>query len=236
MTDVKPPFVGDDEDYSPPPPWHERLSDNVPALLSFIVLVVIVIWGLFHLLALAQPWFSSLVPSRPATTATVPTSADTGLPRPVLRAPATTTTSVHATAKPVTHVSPTVPATPADLVVRILAVGVIDPATGAFVNRTPASPADVAAVQFDIANEGGSSTGVWYFDAQLPTTYAGYLYTSPGQEPLGPGDHIINTLRFTPVISGGGIFNVIIDPQGRVNESNKTNNTATQFIPMVNYY
>jgi hypothetical protein len=176
-----------------------------------------------------QPWFSALIPTGPKVTITEPTTTSTTLPKPVVGAPARPSTPT--TKPPVAGAM-----IPADLSVRILAVGVIDPVSGVFVNRPPVSPADVAAVQFDISNDGGSSTGAWYFSAQLPTTVRGYPYRSPVQEPLGPGDQIVNTLRFSPIISGGGIFNVIIDSEGMVDESNETNNTATQFVPMPAYY
>ena len=102
-----------------------------------------------------------------------------------------------------------VPASPADLAVRILAVGVIDPATGAFINRTPSSPYDIIAVQFDIANKGGSATSAYHFSAALPTT-DGYGYVSPSQSSLAPGAHVVNTLRWTDMSPTGGNFSVSV--------------------------
>lgn len=234
MAEQKFPYAGreDDEDIAPPPPWHQRLSSNLPALIGFVILVVIVVWGVAHLLVLAQPWFSSLI-EKPRVTQVTQTAhpANTISSGTLSVAPPASNNNIHPQ-KPATHTQ----ATPADLSVHVLDIGVIDPATGAFVNRAPTSPADLAAVRFDIANDGGASTGAWYFSAQLPTATAPYRYNSPEQEPLGPGDHIVNTLRFSPVVSLGGIFNVIVDPQGIVNESNETNNTATQFVPMPAYY
>lgn len=124
---------------------------------------------------------------------------------------------------------------PADLSVHIVAVGVIDPGTGAFIARTPTSPSDMAAVEFDIANVGNSSTGTYYFQAQLPTQ-SGYNYQSPAQASLAPGDHVLNTLRFTQVAAGGGTFTVTVDPAGNVADYNANNNYASQFVPMPNYY
>jgi len=235
MVEQKSPYAGreDDEDITTPPPsWRQRLPSNIPALIGAVILVVIVVWGLAHLANLVQPWFSSLI-APPKVTRTVPSPAS--LPTPVLRTPAAP--SDQYVAKPATHAPAThASASPADLSVHVLAVGIIDPATGEFTDRAPVSPSDTVAVRFDIANNGGSSTGAWYFSAQLPTAPAPYRYNSPEQEPLGPGDHIVNTLRFSPTASGGGIFNVIVDPQGEVRESDKTNNTATQFVPMPLYY
>ncbi len=116
-----------------------------------------------------------------------------------------------------------------DLSVRVLAIGVIDPATGAFVARYPTGPNDIAAVKFDIANNGGASTGTWYFTVQLPMNTA-YVYNSPAQMNLTSGSHIENILRFRPVQSGGGTIMIRVDQSNTVHESNENNNTASQFI------
>jgi hypothetical protein len=112
---------------------------------------------------------------------------------------------------------------PADLSVRIVEVGTIDPSTGEFIDRAP-TPYDIAAVKFDISNVGGTATGPWYFSADLPTQ-SGYAYTSPQQASLAPGAHILNTLRFNEIIPGG-TFTVTVDPNGAIRESTKANNTA----------
>lgn len=125
------------------------------------------------------------------------------------------------------------PTGPADLTVRILSIGVIDPISGNIVNRAPVSPQEVVAVKFDIKNEGGTATGAWYFTAQLPTAPAA-PYSSPQQRSLSPGDHIENTLRFNQVAQGG-TFTVNVDPTNLVSESNESNNTASQSISGVYY-
>ncbi|TSC87282.1 MAG: hypothetical protein G01um10148_387 [Parcubacteria group bacterium Gr01-1014_8] len=134
-----------------------------------------------------------------------------------------------ATSTPV--VTPTQPAVSQgkpDLVVRIIAVGVIDQYSGMFVNRAPSSDNEVVAVKFDIANLGGPS-GAWYFTAELPTSPL-TPYTSPQQRSLGKGDHIENTLRFNRVTPGGGTFSVSVDPYNSVAETNESNNRASQWI------
>ena len=118
---------------------------------------------------------------------------------------------------------------PADLSVRIIATGYIDPASGALLmNRAP-NPGDIVGVEFDIANIGGSPTGTWYFDAHLPTATP-YTYTSPAQASLAPGAHIMNPLRFTQLAPGGGLFTAIANPSSQVNDANRTNNEAAQVI------
>lgn len=123
--------------------------------------------------------------------------------------------------KPVQKPAPK-PATPADLSVRIVAVGVIDPYTGAFVQRAPYSTNEISAVQFDIKNVGGTASGIYTFAAQIPTSQP-YTYTSVEQYPLAPGAHVINTLRFSPAVNG--TFSVTV-----YGDSYTGNNYASQWV------
>ncbi|MDO8481760.1 MAG: CARDB domain-containing protein [bacterium] len=112
-----------------------------------------------------------------------------------------------------------------DLSVYILSVGVIEPISGNIIPRKPTSPNDLVAVRFTVANHGNTSSGPWYFTAQLPTTSA-YTYTSPVQASLTPGSSIENMLRFTNA-SSEGMFTVSVDPSNQVNESNEDDNFAS---------
>ncbi len=152
---------------------------------------------------------------------------------------ATTIKVTAATGAATTPTKPTTPSTPAtsaaprpagkpDLSVRILSVGTVNPVSGMIENRYP-GPEDIAAVQFDIANNGTGSTGSYAFTVSLPLQ-GGYVYTSPAQSSLTPGSHVVNTLRFKPVQSGGGTVTVSVDPYGSVSESNESNNAGAIFI------
>lgn len=142
-------------------------------------------------------------------------------------APAPTTPSISAGSQ-TTPVQTTSVGKP-DLNVRVLAIGVINPSTGMFESRYPMGPDEIAAVQFDIGNAGNSSTGTYYFAVNLPMQ-GGYVYTSPLQSSLAPGAHIVNTLRFKPVQSGGGLVTVNVDTTYTVSESNESNNSASLYI------
>lgn len=120
--------------------------------------------------------------------------------------------------KPTTPAAPVRPATPADLSVRITSATIDSFGNGV--------------VTFDIANVGGKSTGTWYFEAYLPTQ-TGYTYFSPAQNPLGPGDHIMNTLNFTQGVPG--MITITVDPSNGVSESNEFNNIAAQGLSMPVY-
>ncbi len=160
---------------------------------------------------------------------TTPTTATPNTePGTATKTPPTTSTPTPTVTTPVSSPKPS---TPADLAVRILSIGVVDPMTGMIVARQPLGAHETVAVTFDIRNQGGTSSGTWYFSAQLPTNPA-TPYVSPAQRPLGPGDRIENTLRFNQAMIGG-IFTVTVDPTNIVRESNEGNNSATQ--SMVGY-
>lgn len=156
--------------------------------------------------------------ARPQGTATIRVIAGSAASTPVKDLPSTGATS---------EVRPVVSG-PADLSVRIVALGVIDQYSGAFVQRVPMNPNEVAAVKFDIGNNGGTATGVWYFTVQLPMNPA-YTYQSPAQMSLSPGGHIDNILRFRPMNAGGGNISVWVDTQNLVHESNESNNSASMW-------
>lgn len=78
-------------------------------------------------------------------------------------------------------------------------------------------------VTFTISNIGGSSSGSYYFTAQLPTSSLS-PYISAIQAPLSPGSHIENTLRFTQAQSG--TFTVEVNATDR----NQANNYAAQWM------
>lgn len=162
---------------------------------------------------------STSTTERPQGTATVRVVAKNG----TAPAPSTSTTNEPAAVQPVA------PTGKPDITVRIIAVGVINPMTNAFESRYPVGPEEIAAVQFDIANNGSAATGNYFFTVDLPMQ-GGYLYTSPTQASLTSGSHVVSTLRFKPVQSGGGSITVRADSTYAVGESNESNNTASIYV------
>lgn len=320
---------------SPPEDTRSGILSNILAIAGFIIVIVVIIWGLVHLASISRNWFGSLFGTSDEATLEVmaPETANSGkafditwdhesdvagsyaflyqcvngflfvtpnpagglgeipcgaaytvpsenkvlslmailtgttsvpMPLSVIFLPSATGTQVQGSATvmimggetgsvvtPTPSPTPTPPSpsptptptpipaprpiTPADLMVRIIAVGVIDTYSGVFVNRTPASPSEIAAVQFEIVNIGGKSSGTYYFTAQLPVDGQGYSYNSPLQASLTPGSRMVNTLRFTQTRSGGGTFSVSVDPSNVVRESNENNNYASQFVSAPNW-
>ncbi len=115
------------------------------------------------------------------------------------------------------------PVSPADLSVRIIAVGVIDQYTGAFVVRAPYSASEVSAVQFNIQNVGGKASGSYTFSANIPTSQP-YTFSSQVQPSLSAGSHVVNTLRFSPAMNG--TFSV----QVHGSDSRTSNNFASVWV------
>jgi hypothetical protein len=57
------------------------LLSNAIAIIAFIVVIAIVIWGLLHLANISTSWFSSLFPrSNPTIQIAAPASAESGTP------------------------------------------------------------------------------------------------------------------------------------------------------------
>lgn len=114
-----------------------------------------------------------------------------------------------------------------DLAVTIVSAGYIDPATDQFIVGAPTVPGALSAVQFDIANVGSATTGTWVFSAVLPTG-TGFVYRSPSQTPLSPGEHILNTLRFSGTAVNGETFTVTASD---TRDMNTKNDSASMFVP-----
>ncbi len=133
--------------------------------------------------------------------------------------------------KPSTGVAPAPkPVGTPDLSLRLVAIGVIDPRTGAFIQKNVFGSYETVSLKFDVANRGSGNTGSWSFTADLPTNTS-QPYQSLMQNPLGPGDHIEFTLNFNAPVSGSVVIHV--DPTNAVSESNEGNNTLYQSISVV---
>lgn len=120
-----------------------------------------------------------------------------------------------------------------DLSVSLVAVGVVNTSTNQFF--TVAVPSRSAinqriAVQFEVKNLGTKTSPTWRFTANLPTGQS-YVYNSPTQSALQPGQSIIYTLAFDNFINTtSGTVTVNVDPSNIVAESNENNNRLVRVI------
>jgi len=116
-----------------------------------------------------------------------------------------------------------------DLTVHITATGYLtSTSTKSFVATTTIPHNTRVAVRFTITNDGTNTTIPWTFSASIPTA-TNYVFTSPKQQPLNPGDHIEYILGFDQATAGNDkMISITVDPSHSVTESNeKNNNSAT---------
>lgn len=118
-----------------------------------------------------------------------------------------------------------------DLVPTIIATGIMTgTTTNSFVATTTLTTSDRIGVRFSVKNEGTNASGVWRFSVVLPTDTA-YVFESPMQESLNPGDRVEYTLGFDrPRAGTNQQITVRADFSNLVNESNEANNVVTKTI------
>lgn len=112
-----------------------------------------------------------------------------------------------------------------DLSVRVLETGIIDKVSNIFVSTTTLHSTDRIAVRFVVENLGTKETGVWYFNAVLPTTYPFFTYVPDGQILLRPNTGIEFTLGFDSIKEAdGNVLIINIDPANSISEVSEDNN------------
>lgn len=121
----------------------------------------------------------------------------------------------------------------ADLVGRIIEVGIVDKTTNVFTaSSTPNARSEEyrVAIRFSIENAGTKTSPQFTFNAVLPT-FPQHIFSSAGQPALNPGDRIEYTLAFDKFTDADeGMFTLNIDPSSRINERNKDNNLVKYAI------
>lgn len=163
---------------------------------------------------------TTIVPSEDTSTATTPTTPNTGV---------TTKPKTPGTTKTQTYVftgtsTPSNPNGTVDLRARVLAVGVVDKVTGDFTASTSININARVAVRFVVENIGTKTSGAWAFIAQLPTTPF-HSFESAEQIPLAPGDRIEYTIGFDSLEQQKKVQVLInVDPKFRTYDIDRNNN------------
>ena len=119
-----------------------------------------------------------------------------------------------------------------DLSTRLVAVGVVNRSTNQFFSVAVPSRSNFnerVAIQFEVKNNGTKTSPTWRFSANLPTNQ-NFLYNSPTQTALRPGESIVYTLAFDNFISTSGTVTVNVDPSNIIAESNESNNRFVRVI------
>ena len=121
-----------------------------------------------------------------------------------------------------------------DLVVNIDAVGYLASTTAdSFVATSTMQSNNRPAVKFTIKNVGTNASGQWRFSASIPTQ-SSYLYYSPFQQSLNPGDSIDYTLGFDQPIAGSNkMISVTANFDHAIGESNTNNNSASASVTII---
>ncbi len=131
---------------------------------------------------------------------------------------------------PSTHQVATLHGLP-DLSVTILATGYLaGDSTDSFVPASIIPPGARPAVKFSIANNGTNTTGPWNFLAEI-STINHYVFNSPIEQSMAPGDHIVFTMGFNQAVPGPAqVITVVADPNNLIQESNEGNNSASAAV------
>ncbi len=235
-----------------PTPTTRQTAINSLAIVGFIALLAIGVWGAVYSsryvpnvvgkLGTAAVYVGSIFspaegPAIATTTPPTPATIDFGTE-------AATTTATTTVAKPAATTTPKRPApaptyrvwattTPTyygypDLAVSAMAIGYLNSnSTDSFIVSPTVPDGKRPAVKFSVKNVGTMWTGTWNFNATLPTTNGGN-YTSDSQRSLKPGDSVDFTLGFDRADNGSNkIFTVIVNKGRNVSEVNFDNNTLT---------
>lgn len=115
-----------------------------------------------------------------------------------------------------------------DLVVTIDKIGYLATTSAdSFVATSTVPAGSRPAVKFTIKNIGTNVMGAWRFSASIPTQ-SSYIYWSPFQQTLNPGESIEYTLGFDQAIAGSNkMVSVSVNFDHAVGESNFNNNNAS---------
>lgn len=121
-----------------------------------------------------------------------------------------------------------------DLTVTINAVGYLSTSSAeSFVASSTVPAGSRPAVNFTIKNIGTNTTGSWRFSASIPTQTA-YVFQSPQQQPLAPGDRIDYTLGFDQANKGADqTISITANFDKAFTESNPDNNSASAKLTII---
>lgn len=130
--------------------------------------------------------------------------------------------------------TPSTPSGLPDFIVIIKAVGYLATTSAdSFVASSTVPVGGRAAVSFSIKNVGTNVGGAWRFSASIPTQTA-YIFESPSQQALNPGDSIDYTLGFDQANKGADqTISITANFDHAVPESNPDNNSASAKITVL---
>lgn len=115
-----------------------------------------------------------------------------------------------------------------DLIVTVSAIGYLSTATAdSFIPSATVPTGNRPALKFTIKNIGTNWTGTWRFSATIPAQ-GSFLFESPIQQSLAPGESIDYTLGFDLANTGASqLISLTANFDRAVAESNATNNSIS---------
>ncbi len=121
----------------------------------------------------------------------------------------------------------------ADLSIRLVDQGIIDPVSRQFISTRNYTAADAVVLKFQISNIGTKRTGAWNFRTTQPMNIASdYTRTSGPLATLLPGYSTgIVTLSLSGIRAEGGVVSIIANPNQSTYEANYSNNSIQVQIP-----
>lgn len=121
-----------------------------------------------------------------------------------------------------------------DLTVRIQATGYLATTSAdSFVASSTVPSGSRPAVKFTVENVGTNVAGAWHFSASIPTQSA-FIFNSPIQQSLNPGDRIDYTLGFDQATAGSNkMISITANFDRAIGESNTNNNSASAQVTIL---
>lgn len=121
-----------------------------------------------------------------------------------------------------------------DLTVQINALGYLTTSSAdSFIATSSVPFGGRPAVSFTIRNIGTNTTGAWRFSASIPTK-TNYIYQSPLQQSLNPGDSIDYMLGFDQASIGTDrTISITVNFDYTVSESNTNNNNISAMLTIL---
>jgi hypothetical protein len=176
------------------------------------------------------PTASTTIPFGPATS-TVPVDTTPAASKPISPTAGDRTSGTYPMSG--TASAPVLSGLP-DFIVSIDAIGYLATAsTDSFVASSTVPSGSRPAVKFSIKNIGSNVSGVWRFSASIPTQTS-FIFQSPSQQSLNPGDSIDYILGFDQANKGSGqMISITANFDRAVAESNANNNSASANITIL---
>ncbi len=122
-----------------------------------------------------------------------------------------------------------------DLTARILGLGVVDKTTNQFTATSTFKAADRIAVRFEVQNIGTKTSPQWSFAAVLPT-FPPFIFQSPTEQSLAPGDRIEFTLGFDNINQAdGNVVTINVDNTNSIGDIHRADKIASTTINNVKF-